>query len=140
MPRITTALSAALLLVAITAAAASGTAARQARVTIRHQTSHCHAWSVDGGSFAAHISLKLGTGGSITFRNNDVMPHRLIEANGPTARFLSSPSMSHMGATLKVTFPRAGTYTFRTEAGEDYMAGVKTTGEDNILTLKVVVS
>ena len=47
--------------------------------------------------------------------------------------------MSHFGATSKVTFLRAGTYVFTTKAGEDYMKGVKTTGEDNVLTLKVVV-
>ena len=47
--------------------------------------------------------------------------------------------MSHVGATASVKFPRAGTYVFTTKAGEDYMKGVKTIGEDNVLTLKVVV-
>ena len=47
--------------------------------------------------------------------------------------------MSHMGATTTVKFPHAGTYVFTTKPGEDYMKGVMTTGEDNVLTLKVVV-
>jgi hypothetical protein len=44
-----------------------------------------------------------------------------------------------MSATLRVTFPKAGVYTFTTKVGEDYMSGVKTIGEDNVLRLTVVV-
>jgi len=76
---------------------------------------------------------------TITIKNNDVMSHRLIEKTGPTAVFSGSRLMARIGATTKVTFPRAGTYVFTTQAGEDYMKGVKTTGEDNVLTLKVIV-
>ena len=36
-------------------------------------------------------------------------------------------------------FSRAGTYVFKTKPGEDYMAGFKTVGEDNVLTLTVKV-
>lgn len=108
-------------------------------VTIRHQTSHCHTWALDKGSYKAHIDATLAVGGSLTVTNNDVMPHRLLELSGPRALYSQSPSLSHMGATVKVTFPRAGVYTFKTKVGEDYMKGVKTTGEDNILTMKVVV-
>jgi hypothetical protein len=35
-----------------------------------------------------------------------------------------------MGSRTKVTFAKAGTYTFTTKAGEDFMSGVKTIGED----------
>jgi plastocyanin len=112
---------------------------RQAHITIRHQTSHCHAWALNGGKYAAHLDAKVAVGGTITVTNNDVMPHRWLEKSGPNAVLSGSPSMSHIGAKLKVTFPRAGTYIFTTKAGEDYMKGVKTTGEDNVLTLKVVV-
>jgi hypothetical protein len=45
-----------------------------------------------------------------------------------------------MGASVKVTFSKAGTYLFKTKAGEDYMPGVKTIGEDNILRLTVTVA
>jgi hypothetical protein len=48
--------------------------------------------------------------------------------------------MNHMGATATVSFARAGTYVFKTKVGEDYMAGVKTVGEDNVLRLTVKVS
>ena len=44
-----------------------------------------------------------------------------------------------MGATTSIKLTQPGVYRFRTRAGEDYMAGLKTTGEDNILTLTVTV-
>ena len=47
--------------------------------------------------------------------------------------------MAHMGATVKITFAHAGVYRFTTKAGEDYMPGMKTIGEDNVLRLTVTV-
>ena len=44
-----------------------------------------------------------------------------------------------MGARSSVTFPTAGTYVLSTKAGEDYMKGVQTIGEDNTLHIRVVV-
>lgn len=41
-------------------------------------------------------------------------------------------------ATLSFTQP--GTYKFDTKAGEDYTAGITTTGEDHTLRLTVIVS
>jgi len=120
-------------------AASAGALPAQHHVTIRHQVQHCHTWSVDGGSFKAHLDVALHVGGTLTLTNNDVMPHRLIEQSGPGAVVHGSPTLSHMGASLTVTFPHAGVYRFATKAGEDYMKGVKTTGEDNVLTMKVVV-
>jgi hypothetical protein len=110
-----------------------------AQITIRHQTSHCHTWALGQGHYAAHLNAALAVGGSITIKNNDVMSHRLIEKSGSNAVYSGSRLMSHIGATTKVTFRRAGTYVFTTKPGEDYMKGVMTTGEDNVLTLKVVV-
>jgi plastocyanin len=133
------ALFAVLALGTVIATAAFAAAPRHASVVIRHEVKHCHAWSLGSGPFAARIDTKLAVGGSITFKNIDVMPHRLIEKSGPHAVFAGSPSMSHMAASVKVTFPRAGTYRFTTKAGEDYMAGVKTIGEDNVLALTVTV-
>ena len=48
--------------------------------------------------------------------------------------------MPHMASVLRVSFPKAGTYMLKTKAGEDYVAGVKTVGEDNVLKVKVVVA
>jgi hypothetical protein len=45
-----------------------------------------------------------------------------------------------MGASLKITFTKPGVYHFTTKPGEDYMAGMKTIGEDNVLKLTVIVS
>jgi plastocyanin len=122
---------------ALATAATSSTT--HAKITIRHQTSHCHAWALGHGPYTAHLDAALAAGGTITITNNDVMSHRLIEKGGPSATISGSPAMSHMGATTTVKFLHPGTYVFTTKTGEDYMKGVKTTGEDNVLTLRVVV-
>ena len=54
--------------------------------------------------------------------------------------FKGTGVMAHPGAAVKVVFARAGAYTFTTRFGEDYMKMPDTIGEDNHLTLKVVVS
>jgi plastocyanin len=120
--------------------AATSVASKHATVTIRHQVRGCHAWSVNGRSYRAAQHVRLAGAGTITFVNNDVMPHRLIQRSGPAVRYIGRTNMNHMSASVKVRFPRAGTYRFTTKAGEDYMQGMKTIGEDNVLTLKVVVS
>jgi len=123
---------------------------------IHHQKQGCHAWSLNGGSYRAALDVALKRGGTLTITDNDLMPHRLVKLSGPSVveRLVTPGSMSmgkltapyaagmmpHMGATLRVSFPTKGVYTFRTKAGDDYMAGIKTTGPDNVLRLTVVVS
>ena len=151
----TLALLAATALAAALASAAGASNRSSATVIIQHQLHGCHAWSVDGAAFKATQSTRLQRGGSITFVDNDVMPHLLVQTSGPAkatiaklastmrnmATNLKGPGlMAHMGASVRATFPKAGTYTFTTKAGEDYTAGIKTIGEDNVLKLKVVVS
>ncbi len=133
------ALVALLALGAVVATSALAAPPQHASVTIRHQMMGCHAWSVGNGPYTAHVATKLSAGGSITFTDNDVMSHQLIKKSGSAVVFSGSHTMGHMGATLKVTFPHAGTYHFTTKPGEDYMKGVKTMGEDNVLTLTVTV-
>lgn len=137
MKTVTSLVAVVVLGAALATAAASSTT--HAKITIRHQTSHCHAWALGQGAYGAHLNAALAVGGTITFKNDDVMSHRLIEKSGPKAVISGSPAMSHIGATATVKFPRAGTYVFTTKVGEDYMKGVETTGEDNVLILKVVV-
>jgi plastocyanin len=139
---------AALLTVPTMVAAAAPTAS----VTIRHQVRGCHTWSVNGGPFAASHAVTLARGASIRFTNNDVMPHQLVKVSGPRVQMRNGTTMpmgmgmhraaapgvmSHMGATTTVSFSRSGTYVFKTKAGEDYMPGFKTVGEDNVLRLTV---
>ena len=100
----------------------------------------CHAWSLNNGAYRAVLSVTLARGGTITFVDNDVMFHKLIKTSGPAVKFVGNPKMSKIGASMKAVFTKAGTYRFTTKAGEDYMAGVKTIGEDNILKLTVKVS
>ena len=112
---------------------------RHASITIRHQMMGCHSWALGSSAVASHLSTMLKAGGSITFTNNDVMSHQLIMKSGPAKVLVGVHAMSHIGATAKVTFPRAGTYRFTTKAGEDYTKGIKTVGEDHVLTLTVTV-
>jgi hypothetical protein len=107
---------------------------------IRHQVKGCHSWSYDGSAFKAAQRIALHRGQSIRIVDNDLMPHTFIQKSGPAVSFAGKPAMSHLGAFVVVTFPKPGAYTFTTKAGEDYMKGVKTIGEDNVLTLKVTVS
>jgi hypothetical protein len=112
-----------------------------ASVTIVHVTKGCHTLAVNGaapGSPSATLHLQVG--GALHVRDNDVMPQRLVQrAAGPRAQ-LASAAMGHMGARSTVTFPTAGTYSLTTRPGEDYSAGIQTTGPDNTLRIKVVVS
>ena len=135
--------------------AAAGAAGSSANLTIRHQVKGCHEWSLNGGSYGVKQTVKLARGGSLTIVDNDMMPHRLYKLSGPAVKTklvkvgsltmgeMKAPYatglMPHMGASLKVTFTKAGTYTFRTKSLEDYMP-IKTVGEDNVLRVTVVVS
>ena len=49
-------------------------------------------------------------------------------------------AMVGMGSGVIVKFAKSGVYHFKTNAGEDYMPGMKTVGEDNVLRLTVYVS
>jgi plastocyanin len=124
-------------LIVIGGASASSAANRHSLV-IRHQMRGCHSWALDGGAFRANQSVTIRRGGSITFVDNDVMSHKLIKKSGPALRIPAT--MDHAGATAKLTFTHPGTYRFITRAGEDYMDGVKTVGEDNVLNLTVKVT
>jgi plastocyanin len=110
-------------------------------ITIRHQMKGCHAWSVNGGPYSATQRTTLARGGAITFVDNDVMPHKLVQKSGPAVRYYGSPAMRHMSATVRVTFGKAGVYKFTTKPGDDYPGmAMKTIGEDNVLRLTVTVT
>jgi len=136
MKRTLTAAIVVALAVAATALAGSPTV----HVTIRHQVQHCHSWSVDGNAWKATQSAKLARGGTIVFRNNDVMPHKLIQVSGPKLTLGKTANMNKLAATFRLSFAKAGVYKFKTIGGEDYMQGVKTVGEDNVLRLTVTVT
>jgi plastocyanin len=123
-------------------AAAASAAAPNATVVIRHQQHGCHTWSINGGAWKATQKLAVRRGATMTVIDNDVMPHQLVQKTGPAVRYTGRRLMGHMGASEKVTFLKAGTYSFLTRAGEDYpgMDGVQTIGEDNVLRLTVTVS
>jgi plastocyanin len=121
--------------------AAAATSPQAVKVLIKHQMRGCHGWSVNGGAFGVSRSARVATGGSMTFTDNDIMPHKLILTSGPAVKFVGKAAMNHMGASVKVVFPKAGTYRFTTKFGEDYKGmAMKTVGEDNVLHLTVTVS
>ena len=136
MNRIVLILAAAGTTLLLAAPADSGTTAK---LTIRHQTRGCHSWAFNGGAYKPSQSIIVSKGSTLTIVNNDVMPHKLVRLSGPSLSLPKTANMNHAGATTSVRFTRAGVYKFATKAGEDYMKGVKTVGEDNVLRLTVTV-
>ena len=144
-------LLAAVLLAPPSAAAPPGSAS----ILIRHQLRGCHTWSLNGGAYRAELDVRLARGGTLTITNTDLMVQKLIRKRGPAVRMkavvhehmkmvglhrITGPGvMNHMGAVLKVTFPRAGIYRFTTEDLGDFYE-LKTAGGDNELKLVVRVS
>ena len=126
-----------------------------ASMLIRHQLRGCHTWALNGGAYRAELDVRLARGGSVTITNNDPMVHKLIRTQGPAVRMRTMPHqhmkmvglhrvtgpgvMNHMGAALRVTFPRAGTYRFTTEDLGDYFE-LESLGHHNHLKLVVRVS
>jgi plastocyanin len=125
--------------IALAVASAALASPHSAELTIRHQMRGCHSWSLDGKTWNPTQKLQLNRGGKLTVVDTDVMPHTLVQLSGPKAT-ISGAAMKHMGATAKLTFQAKGRYVFNTKAGEDYMKGVKTIGEDNVLRLVVTVA
>ena len=121
------------------AAGSAASASKDASLVIRHEVRHCHAWSYNGDAYAADQLANLSVGDSITVTNKDVMSHKLVELAGPAATITTAP-MNKPGATSTITFAKPGTYLLGTKPGEDYTKGVVTTGADNVLRIKVVVS
>jgi len=137
----------------IAALAPASSGSTQASLAIRHQTRGCHAWSLNRGAYQASQTIVVRRGGSVSVTNNDVMPHKLIKTSGPAVTYtrlsaggmmglkgtFSPAVLAHMSASSRITFATAGTYRFTTKAGEDYMPGIKTVGDDNVLRLVVRV-
>ena len=138
------------------ALAVSASGAANVQLLIRHQVRGCHAWSVNGSAYKASQTVTVTRGTALTVVDNDVMPHRLVQLAGPSVQFVNLKTgmmsagmgvsgkaapgaMNHMGASTRVVFSRSGVYRFTTKAGEDYMSGMKTIGEDNVLRLMVIV-
>jgi plastocyanin len=132
---------------------AASAAPRTGTLVIRHQLRGCHTWSLNGGAYKVAQHVSLAPGGSLEIVNNDVMPHQVVKASGPAIAvklvsrggMMGVPAhgpgmMSHMGATVKVTFPAKGVYRLTTKAGEDYMEMGETIGEDNVLHAIVTVA
>jgi len=136
MNRIVLILAAAGTALLLAAPASSGTTAK---LTIRHQTRGCHSWAFNGGAYKPSQSITVTKGSTLTIVNNDVMPHKLLRVSGPSFSLPKTANLNHAGATTRLRFATAGVYKFATKAGEDYMKGVKTIGEDNVLRLTVTV-
>src|SRR4051812_34948913 len=98
----------------------TATVPAKSKIMIRHQMRGCHTWSVNGSPYRAVQTTTLARGGTITFVDNDVMSHKLVQTSGPAVRYHGTRAMSHMSAAIRVTFAKAGVYKFTTKAGEDY--------------------
>jgi hypothetical protein len=141
-----------LVLAGAFAAFAPAASSGRASLVIRHQVRGCHAWSLNGGAYGASQTVAIRHGGSVLVTNNDVMPHRLVQTSGASVTYTRvtdgmmglkgtfPPAMlARMGAASKITFAKVGVYRFTTRPGEDYMPGVRTVGDDNVLRLTVRV-
>jgi plastocyanin len=134
-------LTAGVAMTGTTAQQNAATAPAKSTITIRHQMHGCHAWAIKGSAYRAAQKTALARGGTITFVDNDIMSHKLVQTAGPAVRYHGGRAMPHMSATIRVTFGKAGVYKFTTKAGEDYPGmAMKTIGEDNVLRLTVRVS
>ena len=125
--------------VGLASAAAASAHSTGATLVIRHQLHGCHSWSLNGDAFNSAQSGRFHAGTRLTVTDNDLMPHKLIQTSGPKVFYTGSPAMKRFGASVKVLFLQPGTYTFTSKVGEDYMKGVKTIGEDNVLKLRITV-
>jgi plastocyanin len=128
---------AALAALAVTSAAPAG---GTGTIAIKHQMRGCHSWSFNSGPFKPSLSVTVKAGTLLRFRNNDVMPHKLIQAAGPKMLLLH-PKMNKMASSATVKLTQKGLYRFTTKPGEDYSwaGSMKTSGEDNVLRLTVRV-
>ena len=135
---------------------ASAASSPSAKLLIHHQLRGCHSWSLNGNKFQVSQTISLKRDGFLTVTNSDVMSHQLIKLSGSSVAMslvnagasatgkLKPPYaaglMPHMGSVLRVSFAKAGLYTFTTKEGADYFPNVKTLGPDNVLKLRVVVA
>jgi len=129
---------AALAALAVTSAAPAGSTAT---IAIRHQMRGCHSWSFNSGPFKASLGVTVRAGTVLKFTNNDVMPHKVIQAAGPKVRF-THPNLSKVASSATVKLTQKGVYRFTTKPGEDYSwaGSMKTIGEDHVLLLTVRVN
>jgi hypothetical protein len=137
-----TSLALALTVTLIVASAASaGSPPSNASLLIRHQVQGCHTWSANHDAFKASQSITLRRGGLLTVTNNDVMPHKLVLTSGP-ALHIATRDLGPHGRLAEGRPDQAGDLPLHDEAGRGLsgMSGMKTTGEDNVLKLTVVVS
>jgi hypothetical protein len=108
---------------------------------ITHIVKGCHTWAIGTGTpVAPSTTLHVAPSTTVVITNNDVMPH-LLKSVSAAGAVLTTPAMNRPGAKSTVALPKQpGVYTFTTKAGEDYSKGIKTTGPDNTLKLKVIVA
>jgi plastocyanin len=130
----------ALAALAALAVASAAPAGGTGTIAIKHQMRGCHSWSFNSGPFKPSLSVTVKAGTLLRFRNNDVMPHKLIQAAGPKMLLLH-PKMNKMASSATVKLTQKGLYRFTTKPGEDYSwaGSMKTSGEDNVLRLTVRV-
>jgi len=135
--RATFGLAAFIALAVVSTAPAGGTTT----ITISHQMRGCHMWQVGNGKPHPSLSVKVKVGTVLTFVDNDIMPHKLVQSSGPKVR-LSHANMNHMSASTSVKLTQKGIYSFTTKPGEDYktFTSMHTVGEDYVLHLKVRVA
>jgi plastocyanin len=114
----------------------SRTTTKKASLRIVHVEKGCHVFSGSMGN-AATMRLSIARGGLVTMRNRDVDGHTLVQTAGPVKLTVRSLKMNGLA---KLTFKKAGRYTFVTKTFElEGMPEMETMGKNNMLRLIVVV-
>jgi plastocyanin len=124
--------------VAVVAFAGQAAAGSSIGITIHHQKVGCHSWAIGNGAYKPTQTLSVQAGTALSFTNNDLMAHTLLQLGGPKVALVGK-LMNKMGAQAKVMLAKPGTYVFGTKEGADYTKGVVTVGPDNVLRLIVTV-
>jgi len=105
-------------------------------LTIVHIVQGCHNWT-NGSKLAEKAVVTMRPGGVMTILNQDVDAHKVVQLAGPK---IATGKRMVMNATVKLRFPKSGTYRFKTVTSEIMgMPMMKTVGPDYRLLLTVNV-
>ena len=112
-------------------------AAARIALEITHAVRGCHQWGRGQEKFGAAYKATIRTGGRVDVRESEQMIFDIAQTAGPAMSF---GDQIVPGQTRSWVFRRAGTYRVKlvnVEKSTD--VGLQSLGEDNVLTLTVVV-
>lgn len=119
------------------ALAAPAPAPARVQVEITHAVRGCHQWGRGQAKFGAAYKTAVRAGGRVDVRESEQMTFDVTQLAGPA---IALGDQLVPGETQSFVFAKPGTYRLKlvnTERSTD--VGLQSLGEDNVLTLTVVV-